>query len=95
METKIRKIGNSSGIIIPKALIDKYELTEVSVEDNGDGIIIRPLHKSYFQSRLEEIRKNKSAIYSEMENQAALPDTKAYYEKEAEEWGNVDTEIIE
>ncbi len=26
METKIRKIGNSSGIILPKALIDKYDL---------------------------------------------------------------------
>jgi antitoxin component of MazEF toxin-antitoxin module len=66
METKIRKIGNSSGIILPKALIDKYDLAEVIIEDHGDGIMIRPAVKSLFQVKMEEAKKNKKAIYSEM-----------------------------
>jgi antitoxin component of MazEF toxin-antitoxin module len=68
METKIRKIGNSSGIILPKSLIDKYDLAEVIIEDHGDGIMIRPAMKSLFQAKMEEAKKNKKAIYSEMKN---------------------------
>ncbi|WP_373523537.1 hypothetical protein [Aquiflexum sp.] len=64
MITKIRKIGNSSGIILLKALIDKYDLAEVIIEDNGDGIMIRPAMKSLFQAKMEEARKNKKTIYS-------------------------------
>ena len=63
METKIRKIGNSSGIILPKSLIDKYDLSEVIIEDHGDGIIIKPAKKSMFQAKMEEARKNKKTIY--------------------------------
>lgn len=95
METKIRKIGNSSGIILPKALIDKYDLTEVIIEDHGDGIIIKPAKKFLFQAKMEEARKNKNAIYSEMEKQASKPEIQAFYEQEAEDWGSIDTEIID
>ena len=95
METKIRKIGNSSGIILPKALIDKYELADVIIEDHGDGIMIRPAVKSLFQAKMEEARKNKMAIYSEMKKQAAQPEIQALYEHESEDWGNIDTEIID
>lgn len=52
METKVRKIGNSSGVILPKALIEKYNLTDVVIEDNGDGIVIRPANTSMFQIKL-------------------------------------------
>ncbi|PSL04954.1 AbrB/MazE/SpoVT family DNA-binding domain-containing protein [Cecembia rubra] len=95
METKIRKIGNSSGVILPKALIDKYELAEVVIEDHGDGIMIRPATKSIFQLKMEEARKNKKAIYITMEKEASDLETKTYYEQEVEEWGDIDTEIIE
>jgi len=95
METKIRKIGNSSGIILPKALIDKYDLADVIIEDRGDGIMIRPAVKSLFQAGMEEARKNKKAIYSEMKKQAAQPEIQALYEQESEDWGNIDTEIID
>lgn len=95
MEAKIRKIGNSSGIILPKALIDKYDLSEVVIEDRGDGIMIRPASKSIFQVKIEEARKNKKSIYSEMEKEASDPETRSYYEQEVEEWGDIDTEIIE
>ena len=95
METKIRKIGNSSGIILPKALIDKYDLAEVIIEDHGDGIMIRPAMKSLFQAKMEEAKKNKKAIYSEMKKQAAQPEIQALYEQESEDWGNIDTEIID
>ncbi|MCH7396656.1 AbrB/MazE/SpoVT family DNA-binding domain-containing protein [Belliella sp. DSM 107340] len=95
METKIRKIGNSSGIILPKSLIDKYDLSEVIIEDHGDGIIIKPAKKSMFQAKMEEARKNKTAIYIEMERQAAQSEVNAFYEEEAKNWGNIDTEILE
>ena len=95
METKIRKIGNSSGIILPKALIEKYELAEVVIEDHGDGIMIRPATKSIFQLKMEEARKNRNTIYTTMEKEASDPETKTYYEQEVEEWGDIDTEIIE
>ncbi|SMD43997.1 Antitoxin component of the MazEF toxin-antitoxin module [Aquiflexum balticum DSM 16537] len=95
METKIRKIGNSSGIILPKALIDKYDLAEVIIEDHGDGIIIKPAKKSMFQTKMEEARKNKKAIYSEIEKQASHPEMKVFYEREAEDWDGIDTEIMD
>jgi antitoxin component of MazEF toxin-antitoxin module len=95
METRIRKIGNSSGIILPKALIDKFELSEVIIEDHGDGIIIRPVNKSLFHIKMDEAKKNKKAIYSEMQKQAAQSEINAFYEQEAKEWGDIDTEIIE
>jgi antitoxin component of MazEF toxin-antitoxin module len=95
METKIRKIGNSSGIILPKALIDKYDLADVIIEDHGDGIMIRPAVKSLFQAKMEEAKKNKKAIYSEMKKQAAQPEIQDLYEQEAGDWGDIDTEIID
>ncbi|MGY6521201.1 MAG: AbrB/MazE/SpoVT family DNA-binding domain-containing protein [Mongoliitalea sp.] len=95
METKIRKIGNSSGVILPKALIDKYALAEVVIEDHGDGIMIRPATKSIFQLKMEEARKNKKEIYSTMEKEASDPNTRAYYKQEVEELGDIDTEIID
>ncbi|WP_114749968.1 AbrB/MazE/SpoVT family DNA-binding domain-containing protein [Pleomorphovibrio marinus] len=95
METKIRKIGNSSGIILPKALVEKYGLSEVIIEDHGDGIMIRPVSRPSFQIRMEEAKKNKNAIYAEMKKQASLAETRAFYEEELEECGDIDTEIID
>jgi antitoxin MazE len=46
MIQQIRKIGNSSGIIIPKPMLDKCRISEnVSLEIVEDMIIIKPLNK--------------------------------------------------
>ncbi len=95
METKIRKIGNSSGIILPKALIDKYDLSEVIIEDHGDGIMIKPAKRSVFHLKLEEAKKNKSKIYAEMKSQASMPETSSHYEQELKELDDIDTEIFD
>jgi len=42
MKTRLRKIGNSKGIIIKKITIDKLELKEfVDVEENKDSLVIK------------------------------------------------------
>lgn len=46
MLQKIRKIGNSSGIIIPKSMLYKCEISEtVVLEVVKDMIIIKPARK--------------------------------------------------
>ena len=44
MEAKITKIGNSQGIIIPKAIIEQCGLTDkVCLEVKGNRVIISPI----------------------------------------------------
>lgn len=95
METKVRKIGNSSGVILPKTLIEKYNLTDVVIEDNGDGIVIRPANTSMFQIKLAEVKRNKEKIYSKMETQAGEDSVRDFYAKEAIELGEIDFEILD
>jgi len=93
METKVRKIGNSSGVILPKTLIDKYNLTDVVIEDHGDGIVIRPANTSLFQIKLAEVKKNKESIFEKMKLQAGGDDIQDFYKKEVSDFGDVDLEI--
>lgn len=95
METKIRKIGNSSGIILPKKLIDKYELTEVIIEDHGDGIMIKPAKKSIFTEKMEKAKKNKKDILARMKSHASSRESMLHYEKELEELDHIDSEIFD
>ncbi|MCH6199950.1 hypothetical protein MMU07_10175 [Aquiflexum sp. LQ15W] len=95
METKVRKIGNSSGVILPKTLIEKYNLTDVVIEDNGDGIVIRPANTSIFQVKLAEVKRNKEKIYAKMEEQAGEERIKDFYSKEEIELGSIDLEILD
>ncbi|WP_113925541.1 AbrB/MazE/SpoVT family DNA-binding domain-containing protein [Cognataquiflexum aquatile] len=95
METKVRKIGNSSGVILPKTLIEKYNLTDVVIEDNGDGIVIRPANTSIFQVKLAEVKKNKEKIYAKMDSQAGEKRIIDFYSKEEIEFGNIDLEILD
>lgn len=95
METKVRKIGNSNGVILPKTLIEKYNLTDVVIEDNGDGIVIRPANTSMFQIKLAEVKRNKEKIYSKMETQAGEDSVRDFYTKEAIELGEIDFEILD
>lgn len=44
METPIRQIGNSKGIVIPSALLKEYNFQgKVSLTPNDEGILLRPL----------------------------------------------------
>ncbi|MCR9013712.1 AbrB/MazE/SpoVT family DNA-binding domain-containing protein [Aquiflexum gelatinilyticum] len=95
METKVRKIGNSSGVILPKTLIEKYNLTDVVIEDNGDGIVIRPANTSMFQVKLAEVKRNKEEIYAKMGEQAGEERINDFYSKEEIEFGNIDLEILD
>lgn len=44
MVTKIRKVGNSKGLIIPDALLRQCQISEnVSLEIKDDSIVIKPI----------------------------------------------------
>ncbi len=96
METTIRKIGNSRGIIIPQSLIEKYDLKRVSLEETDSGILLKSIEeKSEYEKGVEELRRTKHIWQAEIEKEANDPDTIAYYEKVAEEMEDWDMEIME
>jgi antitoxin MazE len=53
METAIRKIGNSKGVIIPSTLLNQLNIeSEVEMTLQDDSIVIRPvtpLRKGWFE----------------------------------------------
>lgn len=61
MSVKIQKWGNSLGVRIPKAVIEKVNLsenTEVEIESKNGTIIIFPANKKYaLEDLLEQITK--------------------------------------
>lgn len=67
MSAKIQKWGNSLGVRIPKAVIEKVNLTEnseVEIESKNGTIIIFPAKKKYsLETLLEQITK--SNLHSE------------------------------
>ena len=96
MEADIRKIGNSKGIIIPRILIDKYDLKKVRFEETKDGILLVSIdQKSHFAKKMEELRKKKDEWSSQMRVDANDPEIIAHYKSEAKEMGDVDTMPIE
>ncbi|MEM6738281.1 MAG: AbrB/MazE/SpoVT family DNA-binding domain-containing protein [Bacteroidota bacterium] len=47
MIVKLIQIGNSKGLRLPKAVIDKYDLDrELELIDTEDGILIKPVSES-------------------------------------------------
>ena len=49
-KTTIRAIGNSAGTTIPKAMLERYHLTEgdaVNLVETPDGILITPYDPSF------------------------------------------------
>lgn len=45
MQLAIVSIGNSKGIRIPKAILDKYQIKDsVEVEMRDDALVLRPVH---------------------------------------------------
>jgi antitoxin MazE len=58
MIQQIRKIGNSSGIIIPKAFLERCEMADhVEIEIVQDMIVIKPMQR--------KIRENWDAQFKE------------------------------
>lgn len=46
MRLAIVSIGNSKGIRIPKAVLDKYQIKDsVDVEMRDDGLVLKPVRK--------------------------------------------------
>lgn len=69
MSVKIQKWGNSLGVRIPKAVIEKVNLvenSEVEIESKNGTIVIFPAKKEYLlDALLEQITK--SNLHSEEE----------------------------
>lgn len=90
----LTNVGNSKALILPKRLVNKYKLDQVSIRETPEGILIAPAKsKPDFQERLEKLRKNKKAIYIKIAKQASDPETIRYYDEEA--LYDVDTDIEE
>jgi putative addiction module antidote len=59
MNTVIRKIGNSEGVILPKELLGKLNLKAgdvLEVKETPDGLSLRPVDDS-FERQMEAARK--------------------------------------
>lgn len=52
MKQKIRKIGNSRGIIIPRLLLQEIGMPEVvDIRITGDGLLISPLNSKIIRRK--------------------------------------------
>lgn len=59
MNTVIRKIGNSEGLILPKELLNKLNLKagdSVEITENAEGLVLTPVDDS-FERQMEAARK--------------------------------------
>jgi antitoxin component of MazEF toxin-antitoxin module len=89
-------VGNSKAVILPAEMVKKYNLDMVLIEETEDGILIRSaVKKTDFQLAVEILRKDKDALYKRIESQANDPETIMYYEKNANNFSDVDLDIIE
>lgn len=52
-------------------------------------------NKGLFEQKLNELKANKEQVYALMQQQASDPETIAYYEQQAKEFGNIDLEIMD
>lgn len=90
----LTNVGNSKALILPKRLVNKYKLEQVSIRETEEGILIVPAKsKPDFQERLEKLRKNKKAVYAKIARQASDPEIIKYYEQEG--LYDIDSDIIE
>lgn len=89
-------VGNSKAVILPSEMIKKYKLERVVIEETDEGILIRSaLQESNFQKAIEKLRKNKAALYKRIASQANDPETIKYYDKPANNFSDVDLDIVE
>ena len=87
-------VGNSKAVILPKRLIDKYQLDRVTIHEVDQGILIKPtVGSSSFQDRLAQLKRDKQKVYASMKQQAEEAEAIAYYENEA--LPDVDVDIVD
>ena len=92
----LTSVGNSKAVILPSEMIKKYKLQKIVIEETEDGILIRSaVQHTNFQKAIEKLRKNKVALYKRMEAQASDPETIKYYSKDANDFSDVDLNILE
>jgi antitoxin component of MazEF toxin-antitoxin module len=88
-------VGNSKAIILPSVLVKRYNLKKVTIEATEEGILIRPVEaKTSFQRKMDQARRNKSAIYKKMELEASDPKTIAFYSNPDNTFEDVDLDIV-
>jgi len=89
-------VGNSKAVILPSVLVKRYNLKKVTIEATEEGILIRPVDaKTSFQRKMDQARRNKSAIYRKMELEANDPKTIAFYNDPSNTFEDVDLDIVE
>jgi antitoxin component of MazEF toxin-antitoxin module len=92
----LTSVGNSKAVILPSEMIKKYKLEKVVIEETEEGILIRSaVAETNLQRAIEKLRKNKAALYKRMESQAKDSETIKYYAKGANNFSDVDLDIIE
>ncbi len=92
----LTNVGNSKALILPSEMVKKYNLDKVVIEETEDGILIRSaVQKTDFQLAIEKLRKEKNALYQRIESQANDPETIKYYAKSANNFSDVDLDLIE
>jgi antitoxin component of MazEF toxin-antitoxin module len=92
----LTSVGNSKAVILPSEMIKKYKLEKVVIEETEEGILIRSaVTETTLQKSVEKLRRNKAALYKRMESQAKDPETIKYYAKGANNFSDVDLDIIE
>lgn len=93
METTLKNIGNSKGIILSKRLLLKYQLKDlIFIEETEEGILIKPIASS-FKNKLETLQKNKKKLYTKMALEAKVEEEQQYYANS--DLSNTDLDIIE
>ncbi|HRK54619.1 MAG TPA: hypothetical protein PK185_11945 [Cyclobacteriaceae bacterium] len=74
----------------------KYKPDKVVIKEADGRILIRSAVKeTNFQKAIEKLRKNKKALYKRIESQANDPETINYYAKSANNFSEVDLDILE
>ena len=90
----LTSVGNSKAVILPKRMIDKFQLNKVRIQETNEGILITKANGSLpFQEKLEILKKNKSQVYAKMKAKAEDAETIAYYK--SSDISEIDLEIIE
>lgn len=72
METKIRKIGNSLGVTLPKQLIDELHLKSgdtLTIEKHGPNIELKPIDPEF--EEWAEAYRQANVDYKEVLNELA------------------------
>lgn len=94
MVKSLTKVGNSKAVILPSALIKRYNLKKIIIEATETGILIRPVEvKTSFQKKMEYLRKNKTSIYKQMQKEANNPKAIAYYNNPNNTFEDIDLDI--